>query len=665
MRISLRTINPVRMTRFSSLKWVILTLFSILFMYIVYQWFSSKAETFRCDSTTMNRGLLHETSISAQKQQSSPGSPFSTSVDVMKSWLVSIYPDLGQYAEKVVEHGYRQPEEIIKLNDTKRNKLLRAVGMNHDLHIQLFNQAIDTHSAPSNMPSSAYTNLHKANAACKDVNTSPLGSYKICVTADEDEANNDCTYVPIRVGDMVWARYNETNWEEARVVAVFNSGQLPTVPLVSNDTNRWLQKHKTFFNITNSDKVDKLDITYKQPFLKNEKHATQSSSRNPQGYSYELDEVDYDTVNSVTLHIQFVKFPNKPPYDTIERKKQTQRDPLKLKYDLRVEARNVRRYPPQSVIDDAMLQCIKSNTSGEYVTIGCKPKYPISEHSKHVFESICSETCQDVNQLKDSESTGNISNVYKKDSNTLSQSMLTHVLNECDPSSGYRKAKQSCDVKMALQETVASDGTGRIVPNACPCASSTLNAAEVQTFLDMYKPREFKLGSRCFPEETPANADQSTTTCDAIYDVPCGTRTKQTANGEDFCERTTTTKHQCKWYDRSEQITKNSDRLDSPTMTGCYDADDCLFSETEDSCNPNKCKWKAEWNQCVPNTSCVTDKPVTIDEYNQLIQKNEYQKIQQRQQQSERIENENTREDKLLEKMNTTSFLLDNIVKQL
>jgi hypothetical protein len=370
---------------------------------------------------------------------------------------------------------------------------------------------------------------------------------------------------------------------------------------------------------------------------------------------------------------KFVKFPNKYPYDTIEKMKQTtDKNPLKLEHDLRVRARDVRRHPPQSIVDEAMLHCIKNNASGEYVTIGCEAKDLSSEHldnthSKHIFKSICSETCRDANTLDDVDTTGNISSVYKKDSTTVGQSMLTHVLNECKPSSGYRKAKQSCAVEMDLQENVAEDGTTtRIVPNACPCASSTLNAAEVQTFLDLHKPREFKLESRCFPKETPAESKDVINSCPGIYDIPCRTRTRKTANGEEFCELKTTTKHKCKWYDRSEYIAKNPDRQDSSTMTGCYDEDDCLhldIASCTNSANMSKCKWKSEWHQCVPKTSCATKKPLTIDEYNQLIQKNEYQNIQQRMQQTQRIESENAREKQLLEKIKTNRLESNEILE--
>ena len=279
MRTSLRTVNTMFKTiRSSSLKWVILTLFLISFMYIVYQWFASKAETFRCDGTTMNRGLLLDTSVSAPKQQPSPGSPFSTSVDVMKAWLVSIYPDLGQYADKLVELGYRQPEDILKLDANKRTQLTTDADISHDVHKQLFIEGTDTHGTPLNVPSSAYTTLHKANAACTNVKTSTSGSYQTCVTADEDEANNDssCTYIPIRVGDMVWARHEDMQWAEARVVAVFNKGQLPTVPNASNDTNHWLQHSKTFFNLSNNG-FEIADIGY-TPFLNTKQNRTKTSS---------------------------------------------------------------------------------------------------------------------------------------------------------------------------------------------------------------------------------------------------------------------------------------------------------------------------------------------------------------------------------------------------
>ena len=610
----------------------------------------------------MNRGMLLENTVSVPKQPSASSS-FSTSVDLMREWLVSIYHDLGQYAEALVERGYRQPEEILKLDETQRLLLANDANITHDVHKQLFIEGTEANSA-RNVPSSAYTTLHKANAACKNVETSTLGSYQTCITADEQEAMEDpsCTYVPIRVGDMVWAKYDDLKWAEARVVAVFKKGQLPSLPDTSNDINHWLQHSKAFFNI-GSDGVDRADIAY-TPFLKNPKHAKTSSTLNPQGYSYYINEVDYDTVDCVTLHIQFVKFPNKPPYDTIEKTKQTQRNQLRRKYDLRVRAQDVRRHPPQSVIDDAMLHCIKSNASGEFVTIGCKSKDSATDHSKHVFESICSETCRDVNTLNDVETSGNISSVYKKDANTLSQSMLTHLLNECEPSAGYKKAKRSCAaVNMVLGERLAGDGTNRIVPNACPCASSTLNAAEVQTFLDSHKPREFKLESRCFPKETPDELKDLPTSCQGIYDIPCRTRTKFTSNGEPFCERPTTN-NKCKWYDRSEYIDKiDADRQNSTTMTGCYDADDCLFSD-ETSCthpdHPNKCKWMEDWKQCVPDTTCVTEKPVTIDDFNKLIQKNEYQKIQARTQETQRIKNDNAREDTLLKKMKNIRLVSNN-----
>ena len=47
----------------------------------------------------------------------------------------------------------------------------------------------------------------------------------------------------------------------------------------------------------------------------------------------------------------------------------------------------------------------------------------------------------------------------------------------------------------------------------------------------------------------------------------------------------------------------------------------------------------------------MTEKPVTVDDYNKLIQKNEYQKIQERAQQTQLIKNDHAREDTLLAKM--------------
>ena len=77
----------------------------------------------------------------------------------------------------------------------------------------------------------------KKNAACQNEPT-VYGSYKACITADKRDITEGtsntvpCTYVPIQIGDIIWAQqlYNgNTSWAEARVTTVFQPNELPFV----------------------------------------------------------------------------------------------------------------------------------------------------------------------------------------------------------------------------------------------------------------------------------------------------------------------------------------------------------------------------------------------------------------------------------------------------
>ena len=68
-------------------------------------------------------------------------------------------------------------------------------------------------------------------------------------------------------------------------------------------------------------------------------------------------------------------------------------------------------------------------------------------------------------------------------------------------------------------------------------------------------------------------------------------------------------------------------------MTGCYDIDDCLFQSEatcEDKDHKDRCKWKTEWAQCVPQNPCPKIAPVTVDDYHKLSHSGRYKAMAER-----------------------------------
>ena len=583
---------------------------------------------------------------------------FRTYTDTMRTWLTSIHPDLATYAPSLVSNGHTLPERLAAIDDEKQlEDIAQAAGMRHDVHIRLFVEGASSQRATPHVPASTYTTLYRANAGWTDTNQADAtgegggaGGYHGCVTADPAEATSKCTYVPIRVGEVVWARYNVENgaskWAEARVTAVYPKNTLPRMKsMAGGDThtnaNHLFQQVRRFTNNATEPRVRRADFVV--PIgVSNGGEAATPASLNPQGY-FEAphDEgtrspdggvtypVEFVSVPCVTVHLVFINDPKRVPADTVGRTTSAGAMSARLRnmYDTRVRAKDVHRHPPMSIVDEAMIACVHTNSSNRYVQVGWTNgnESATEDHSRHHFAGICSARAERVNTLKDVHTTGESSNVYERDDNTLDQTALQHTLAAHDPTSGRTRAKRTCPV-VASPTVMSGDGVGGadiVVPTACPCASSSLSAAEVQDFLNRHKPREFRIGPQCTPKG-PRDGEEPVTTetsCPGQYDIPCRQRPRSTDGGAPFCERMDTQNYQCTWYERGDALDDDAQRQHSPTMTGCYDADACLFldeGDCEDKDHKDRCKWKAEWAQCVPHDPCPTTKPVTVDDLHKL-----------------------------------------------
>ena len=591
---------------------------------------------------------------------------FRTSTDVMRAWLTSIHPDLATYAPAFVANGHTLPERVAAIDDeTQLEDMARAAGMRHDVHIRLFVEGASSQRATSRVPASTYTTLYRANAGWTDAEQTAeteaggaAGGYHGCVTADPAEATSTCAYVPIRVGEVVWARYNETNngaskWAEARVTAVYAKNTLPRMKsMAGGDTrtnaNHLFQQVQRFTNNATEPRLRRADFVV--PIgVSNGGEAATPASLNPQGY-FEAphDEatrspdggvtypVEFVSVPCVTVHLVFIDDPKRVPADTVGRTPSTVALSARLRtmYDTRVRARDVHRHPPMSVVDEAMVACVHANASNRYVQVGWTNgnESATEDHSRHRFAGICNTRANRVNALQDVHTTGESSNVYERDNDTLDKTALQHALAGPDPTSGRTRAKRTCPV-VASPTVVSGGGVGggnMVVPTACPCASSSLSAAEVQDFLNRHKPREFSIGPQCLPKGPRDGEDPVTTgtSCPGQYDIPCRQRPKSTDGGAPFCERLDTKNYQCTWYERGDALDDDARRQHSPTMTGCYDADACLFldeGKCEDKEHKHRCKWKAAWAQCVPQDPCPTTKPVTVDDLHKLQDSGRYE----------------------------------------
>lgn len=585
---------------------------------------------------------------------------FRTSTDTMRAWLTSIHPDLATYAPALVANGHTLPERLAAIDDEAQlEDIAQAAGIRHDVHIRRFVEGAAPHRTPTRVPASTYTTLYRANAGWKAMEEdagedasagSESGSYHGCVTADPAEASSTCAYVPMRVGEVVWARYTETEggngaskWAEARVTAVYPKDTLPRAGATDIGADRLLQQVQRYQNDATDPRVRTTDFVV----ASNGGEATTPASLNPQGYFYAPHDegtpspdggvtypVEFASVPCVTVHLAFVDDPHRVPADTVGRATTgTAGASLRTKYDTRVRARDVRRHPPPSIVDEAMLACVRADPAHRYAQVGWTngTEAAAEAHSRHRFAGVCSVRGDGVNALKDVHTTGEPSNVYERDDATLDQTALQGTLTSHDPASGATRAKRTCPV-VASPTVVQGGGVGGgdvVVPTACPCASSSLSAAEVQDFLNRHRPREFQIGPQCTPKGPRDGADAvHPTSCPGQYDIPCRQRPQFTDGGEAFCERLDTQRHQCTWYERSDALDDDARRQRSPTMTGCYDADACLFQDEgkcEDKDHKDRCKWKAEWAQCVPHEPCPTTKPVTVDDFHKLRQSGPYE----------------------------------------
>lgn len=587
---------------------------------------------------------------------------FRTSTDTVRAWLTSIHPDLAKYAPAFVAKGHTQPEHIAAIDDEATlEDIAHAVGMRHDVHIRLFVEGAAPHRTPTRTPASTYTTLYRANAGLDGDKTTTSGSYRGCITADPAEASKTCQYVPMRVGEIVWARYVEdgaSKWAEARITAVYPKNKLPHVSLTDNNNDatggadRLLQQVQQYHNHATNARVSTADFVVPVG-ASNGGHAATPASINPQGYFYaSRDEatpspnggvtypVKFVPVPCVTVHLTFIDNPQWVPADTIGHMSDNGRLALRKTYDTRVRSRDVRRHPPLTIIDEAMVACVQADSANRYTQVGWinGTEAATEAHSRHRFAGVCSARGDRVNALKNVHTTGESSNVYERDDATLDQSMLQRKLTYRDPASGATRAQRTCPV--VTSPTVLSgssvDGSGDVVvPTACPCASSSLSAAEVQDFLNRHKPREFMIGPQCTPKgpRNDRTESPSQTSCPGQYDIPCRQRSKLTDSGEPFCERSDTLTHQCTWYERSDALDDHANRHHSPTMTGCYDADACLFQDEakcEDKDHKDRCKWKAEWAQCVLRKPCPTTKPVTVDDFHKLHHSGQYKTAAER-----------------------------------
>lgn len=584
---------------------------------------------------------------------------FRTSTDTMRAWLTSIHPDLATYAPALVANGHTLPERLAAIDDEAQlEDIAQAAGMRHDVHIRRFVEGAAPHRTPTRVPASTYTMLYRANAGWKAMGAdagddaragSGAGGYRGCVTADPAEASSTCAHVPMRVGEVVWARYTETEggnngaskWAEARVTAVYPKDTLPRAGATDIGADRLLQQVQRYQNDATDPRVRTTD------FVGSRSEATTPASLNPQGYFYAPYEegtpspdggvtypVEFASVPCVTVHLAFVDDPQRVPADTVGRATTgTAGASLRTRYDTRVRARDVRRHPPPSIVDEAMLACVRADPAHRYAQVGWTngTEAAAEAHSRHRFAGVCSVRADEVNALKDVHTTGESSNVYERDDATLDQTALQGTLTSHDPASGATRAKRTCPV-MASPTVVQGGGVGGgdvVVPTACPCASSSLSAAEVQDFLNRHRPREFKIGPQCTPKGPRDGADAvHPTSCPGQYDIPCRQRPQFTDGGEPFCERLDTQRHQCTWYERSDALDDDARRQRSPTMTGCYDADACLFldeGKCEDKDHKDRCKWKAAWAQCLPHDPCPTTKPVTVDDFHKLRQSGPYE----------------------------------------
>lgn len=607
------------------------------------RWSSAKAELFACDGSTLNKGFLHAgTTISPGASNRSRKDVFTSTTDVMRNWLISIHPELSTYASKMVKLGYTDPQRVLTLDDTALEDLAHEAGILDDVQSRLFVEGVVHYRTSTRIASSTYTTLYKTNAGCARPEGSPSG-YRVHVTADpEEEAHAPDSsapsykYFPVEMGDRVWAKYNDADgrpsgkWAEARVTGVYARNTLPHVPTAQDvSANKLMQESQQYANDFPPSTTEfvyargltsyySIGATDSQPSRKpfNYFYAVGSNDDTSNDASYP---VRFPKVSCVTLHLEFLDDSRWTPTDTLS----AMGDERIRAHDLRVRAKDVRRHPPQAVIDEVMLQCAKGDSTARFVTIGCKAVEG-ENHSRHVFEGVCSARCDSVNRLRDVEATGAVSDVYEKDDATLSQSMLGHVLNGCVPSTGHTQAKRTCPVATA---TVVANGddqaSSTVVPTACPCAASSLNAAEVQDFLNRHLPREIHVGPQCHPKGPSPDGDDITveTSCPGQYDIPCRQRPEFTDSGEPFCTRIDTPNHQCAWYTREDALEGNVLRQHSPTMTGCYDADACLFldeGKCEDNEHKGRCKWKTDWAQCVPRKRCPTKKPVTVDDFRKM-----------------------------------------------
>lgn len=605
------------------------------------------------------------TTVEAFASSVSASTPvFRTSTDTMRAWLTSMHPDLATYAAALVADGHTLPERLAAIDDEAQlEDIAQAAGMRHDVHIRLFVEGVAHHRAPTRVPASTYTTLYRATAGWKadDEDAAAEASrtgYSGCITADPAEASATCAYVPMRVGEVVWARYDDgrgsgstSRWAEARVTAVYAKHKLPSVAALGDDTsnhsaNRLLQQVQRYRNDATEPSVSTADFVVPVG-ASNGGEAATLASLNPQGHFYAPHDegtpspddgvtypVEFASVPCVTVHLTFVDDPNRVPADTVgQATTDAAGATLRTLYDTRVRARDVRRNPPPAIVDEAMLACVRANPANRYTQVGWTngTEAATEAHSRHRFTGVCRVRSDGVNALKDVDTTGESSNVYERDDATLDQTALRSTLAARDPASGVTRAQRTCPV--ATSPTVVSGGgvggSDIVVPTACPCASSSLSAAEVQDFLNRHKPREFKIGPQCTPKgpRDGETANAGGTSCPGQYNIPCRQRPQFTDAGEPFCTRHDTAT-QCVWYARSDGIAGHANRQHSPTMTGCYDADACLFldeGQCEDKDHKDRCKWKAEWAQCVPHTPCARTKPVTVDDFHKLRQSGPYE----------------------------------------
>ena len=540
---------------------------------------------------------------------------FRTSTDTMRAWLTSIHPDLATYAPALVAQGHTLPERLAAINDEAQlEDIAQAAGMRHDVHIRRFVEGVAPHRTPTRIPASTYTTLYRANAGWTAMGEdtgddasadSGPGSYRGCVTADPAEASSTCAYVPMRVGEVVWARYTETEggndtskWAEARVTAVYPKDTLPRAGATDIGADRLLQQVQRYQNDATDPRVRTTD------FVVPRSEAATPAAPNPQGYFYaphdegtpSPDEgvtypVEFASVPCVTVHLAFIDDPQRMPADTVGRAMAgTAGALLRTKYDTRVRACDVRRHPPPSIVDEAMLACVRANPAHRYAQVGWTngTEATTEAHSRHRFAGVCNVRGEGVNVLKDVHTTGESSNVYERDDATFDQTALQGTLASHDPASGATRAKRTCPV-VSSPTVVQCGGVGGgniVVPTACPCASSSLSAAEVQDFLNRHQPREFNIGPQCTPKGPRDGGVESRgpTSCPGQYDIPCRQRPQSTDGGEPFCERLDTKRHQCTWYERSDALDDDARRQHSPTMTGCYDADACRRLSEDGEC---------------------------------------------------------------------------------